>query len=252
MKITRLNEEGINRIGSLMKITKYNKANDIEVYFPEYDWTAKHIEYGKFKKGQVKCPYEPRVYNIGCIGEGQYKAYKNNIVTKEYRAWKDMLKRCYDPKYQKKYPTYKDCTVCDNWLNFQNFAKWLNDNYYTVNEEAMCLDKDILIKGNKIYSPDTCIFVPENINLLFINNKVKRGECPIGVSYVRRNKKYQAKCCIGKHEKFLGYYSTPEEAFAAYKTFKEKYIKEIANQYKDLIPEKLYDAMYEYEIEWED
>ena len=252
MTTTRLNEENINSIGSIMKITKYNKATDIEVYFPEYDWIAKHIEYSKFKKGQVKCPYEPRIYNIAYLGEGKYKAYKNSIITKEYRIWKNMLMRCYDNKYLKKFPAYKDCTVCDEWLNFQNFAEWLNENYYVVNKETMCLDKDILVKGNKVYSPSTCVFVPESINLLFVNNKIKRGKYPIGVTYIKRNKKYQAKCCIENREKFLGYYDTPEEAFAIYKAFKEKYIKEIADQYKELIPEILYNVMYEYEVEWED
>lgn len=252
MTITRLNEETINSAGSVMKITKYNKATDIEVYFPEYNWTVKHVEYSKFKKGQIKCPYEPRIYNIAYLGEGLYKAYENGIITKEYRIWKNMLMRCYDDKYLKKFPAYKDCTVCDEWLNFQNFAKWLNENYYTVNKETMCLDKDILIKENKVYSPDTCLIVPERINLLFVNNKIKRGKYPIGVAYTERNKKYQAKCSIGKCQKFLGYYNTPEEAFQAYKNYKENHIKQIADQYKDLIPEILYNAMYEYEVEWED
>ena len=107
MTTTRLNEETVNSAGSVMKITKYNKATDIEVYFPEYNWTVKHVEYSKFKKGQIKCPYEPRIYNIAYLGEGLYKAYENGIITKEYRIWKNMLMRCYDDKYLKNFQHIK-------------------------------------------------------------------------------------------------------------------------------------------------
>ena len=82
-----------------------------------------------------------------------------------------MLKRCYDPKYQEKEPTYKGCTVENHLLNFQHMCKWLEENYYEIPGETMCLDKDILCKGNKIYSRNTCIFVPERINLLFVKHE---------------------------------------------------------------------------------
>ena len=118
----------------------------------------------------------------------------------------------------------------------------------------MNLDKDILIKGNKVYSPDTCVFVPQNINKLFIKRDSSRGEFPIGVHYYKRNKKFGVVCSFGNSSSsaYLGLYDTPEEAFQVYKTFKENQIKQIANEYIDIIPTKLYQAMIEYEVEYDD
>ena len=254
-KIDRIGEINYNTFGSKMIIIKYRKYSDIDIYFPEYDWTFKNSAYKEFKKGNIACPYEKRVYGVGYLGEGKYKAYENGKQTKCYQVWSKMLQRCYDIKYHEKYPTYKHCIVCNKWLNYQNFAKWFYDNYYEVNNEKMCLDKDILNKGNKIYSPDTCIFVPERINTLFVKRNNNRGKYPIGVCYNKRDKKFQVNCSIYDYEEnksksvFLGYYDTSKEAFEVYKEFKEKHIKKVADYYKDLIPEKLYQAMYDYEVE---
>ena len=116
----------------------------------------------------------------------------------------------------------------------------------------MSLDKDILIKGNKIYSPDTCIFVPQNINLLFVKCDSTRGEYPIGVSYNKSRKKFRSRCRVNGKEVVIGYYDTTEEAFLAYKEFKEHYIKQIADEYINLIPSTLYQAMITYEINYND
>ena len=116
----------------------------------------------------------------------------------------------------------------------------------------MCLDKDILYKGNKEYAPDKCIFVPERINKLFLKNDADRGDLPIGVTYVTGCNRYQANCCMLDGRKYLGCYETIEKAFQAYKQFKEQYIKEIADEYKDKIPKELYEAMYNWVVEWND
>ena len=245
-------EEGINNFGSIIKIKKYRNYKDIDINFPEYNWTAEHREYNDFKKGKVKCPYEKRFYGIGFLGEGNYRISDNGIPNKIYRVWRDMLKRCYVPDFHKKHPTYKNCTVYNEWHNFQNFAEWYEENYYEVGNEKMSLDKDILIKGNKIYSPDTCIFVPQNINLLFVKCDSTRGEYPIGVSYNKSRKKFRSRCRVNGKEVVIGYYDTTEEAFLAYKEFKEHYIKQIADEYIDLIPSTLYQAMITYEINYND
>lgn len=167
-----------------------------------------------------------------------------------------MLQRCYDPKYQKKEPTYKGCTVEDCLLNFQCMCKWLEENYYEVPGERMCLDKDILCKGNKIYSRDTCIFVPQRINNLFTKRDNARGDCPIGV-HLNSSGNYVAQCCDGNGKRiYLGIYSTKEEAFQVYKEYKEKLIKEVIDSYKDKITEPYYsrlrEAMYNYKVEIND
>ena len=253
--LDRTGEENYNNFGSKMIITEYKNCENINVFFPEYNWTINEIRYDNFKNGNIKCPYEKRYYGIGFIGEGKFKTRKNDKNTRVYDTWKRMLERCYSEKFHEINSTYKGCEVEKDLLNFQNFAKWYYDNYYEIEGQIMELDKDILVKGNKIYSPETCVFVPHNINSLFIKRDNKRGEYPIGVSYNKRNKKFVAKCNVydfenkKKKTKHLGYYDAPEDAFNSYKQFKEKHIKEVADYYKDKIPQKLYDAMYQYEVE---
>lgn len=257
-KVDKTGEIGINNFGSEMVIVGYRKAKDIDVYFPEYNWIAKSIQYDNFKNGNIKCPYEKRYYEVGYIGEGKYKTSENGKNTKCYKTWHNMLRRCYDPKSHKKEPTYINCEVCKEWYNLQDFGNWFMDNYYEIECERMALDKDILCKGNKIYSPDNCIFVPERINTLFIKRDKLRGDYPIGVNYHKRDKKFQASCHIYDFKEnkskltYLGYYNTPTEAFNTYKRFKENNIKEVADYYKNLIPTKLYNALYNYKIDIDD
>ena len=122
-------------------------------------------------------------------------------------------------------------------------------NYYEIDNKVMNLDKDILIKGNKIYSPKTCIFVPHDINKLFTKSNKTRGEYPIGVSKSKTYGKVRARCSVNGKTKELGEYYSIEEAFQVYKKFKESYIKQIADEYKPYIPKELYEAMYRYEVE---
>ena len=255
-KIDRAGEEGTNNFGSKMIITRYNGALDIDIYFPEYDWTSENKKYCNFKNGEINCPYEPRVYGKGYLGEGIYKKSKNGKLNKHYYSWYNMLKRCYDPKLQEKEPSYKGCEVEKELLNFQIFSEWFNKNYYEIPGERMELDKDILCKGNKIYSRDKCIFVPQRINSLFVKRGNDRGKDPIGV-YLRSSGNYAVWCCnefCGRD--YLGTYFTEEKAFQIYKEHKEKVIKNVIDSYEGIIPEphysRLKEAMYNYEVEIND
>lgn len=254
--IDRIGEKNVNEFGSEMIIVEYKKAIDIDVYFPEYNWTFKGATYQNFKKGQIKSPYERRYFGIGYLGEGKYKCKENGKKTRAYSTWNSMLQRCYDKKYHRKEPTYKDCEVSEEWHNFQNYAKWYYDNYYEVEGETMELDKDILFKHNKIYSPETCIFVPKTINSLFVKRQNSRGESVIGTT--PKNGRYQVQCNIinpktSKSKKeYLGICDTQEKAFEIYKYYKERNIKEIADYYKSLIPQNLYNTLYNYEVEFDD
>jgi hypothetical protein len=239
--IERLGEVSKNKHGSLMTIIKYNNATDIEVYF-ENGFTT-NCTYNQFKCSNLSSPLDKTCYGIGYFGEGKYSKHKS------YDIWRGMFTRCYDEKYLAKYTTYIGCTVCEEWHNYQNFAKWYDENYYIILGKNMELDKDILIKGNKIYSPETCVFVPQDVNYLFTKTNKLRGKYPIGVSLTRDNK-FATSCNDGNKElKYLGRYNTPEEAFEVYKKYKEKIIKQIAEEYKNKIPSKLYNAMYRYEVE---
>lgn len=254
--MSRVGEVKYNNFGSKMIIIKDNGYYDVDIYFEDYNWVYKNGRYDTFRNGQVKCPYEPRLYNIGYIGEGKYQTKENGKHTKCYITWSRMLERCYSEKYRQKHETYEYAETIKEWHNFQNFAKWFDDNYYEVKGQRMELDKDILYKGNKIYSPNTCVFVPQIINILFIKSNKSRGKYPIGVYWHERDNGFRSQCNIvvnGKNKrKYLGLFHTSEEAFQCYKQFKEKYIKKIADEYKNIIPIKLYEAMYKYEVEIND
>ena len=258
MKNERLGEENYNNFGTLMKIVEYNKTSDVWVEFQDEYKEKVHTDYRWFKKGNVKNPYDKEVCGVGYIGVGKYKVSENGKHTKAYEIWKAMLKRCYNSYCLNKQPTYTDCYVCELWHCYQNFAKWYEKEIYECKDEKMCLDKDILIKGNKIYSPETCVFVPNRINVLFTKSNKIRGEYPIGVNYCKRGNKLQVNCNIyengKKKQKHLGYFplNKPFQAFTCYKEFKENYIKQVADEYKNLIPNKLYEAMYKYQVEIND
>ena len=252
-KIDRAGEESYNKFGSKMVIKEYRGCMDVDVYFPEYNWTFKHAQYTSFKNKSIKCLYEPRYFGKGYLGEGKYKVWENGKITDGHIIWCNMLKRCYDPKYQEKHPTYKGCRVEDYLLNFQRICEWIENNYYEVPGEMMCLDKDILCKGNKIYSRETCIFVPERINLLFVKSDKARGKSPIGAR-LRKSGNYQVYCNDKNGKNIcLGTYSSKEEAFQVYKSYKEKVIKEVIDSYEGKIPEAFYsrlkEAMYNYKVE---
>jgi len=249
-KSNRVGEIRFNNFGSKMIIMKYNNRKDIDIYFPATNYVVYNRAYKDFLNGQVSSLYDKTVLGIGYFGKGKYKCSINverkSKVTSAYQCWSNMLHRCYDNKLHKKRPTYKDCIVLEEWLNFQKFAKWHEENYYQVGEEEMHLDKDILVKGNKVYSPETCIFVPIRINSLFKTNN--SSNLPIGIS--TKLLKYAANCRDENlNNTYLGIFETIEEAFNVYKLHKEKVIKLIAEKYKGGIPKKLYDAMYNYKVE---
>lgn len=251
---SRVGEKIVNKYGTLTEIIQYNNHDNIIVLCDNKYMVQSR--YDVFKRGGTLSPYDKFVLNIGYQGEGIYNIRENNKDTFLYTEWHSMLARCYNNNQQisSKTRVYETCSVCNEWNNFQNFAQWYTDNYYKIEGEKLHLDKDILCKGNQIYSPTNCILVPTRINMLFAKSKKSRGEYPIGVTFNKKENKFHARCSVyveGKSKnKSLGYYITQEEAFyKGYKPFKEKYIKEVADQYKDKIPKKLYDAMYKYEVE---
>lgn len=249
----RIGEEKYNNQGCLMEIIGYNNSDDITIEFKDEYKFKTNTQYSHFIKGQVKNPYHKSVFDIGIIGY-KYPVSLNNKTTKEYNAWSGVLRRCFDNKIQDKRCTYKNVTCCDEWLLYENFYEWLHsqenfDKWYDGNRWAV--DKDILIKGNKIYSPSTCCLVPININSLFIKSNANRGDLPIGV--LKKHNLFVARCnspFTNKRE-HLGIYNTPEEAFKAYKKRKEEIIEEVAEiEYaKGNITKKCYDAMIKYEVE---
>ncbi|PHS02450.1 MAG: hypothetical protein COA78_21250 [Blastopirellula sp.] len=157
-----------------------------------------------------------------------------------YAKWKDMIVRCYSEKEQKRYPTYIGCTVCGEWLFFSKFKAWMINQDWQDKQ----LDKDLLVQGNKLYSPETCLFISSAINKLLINRKASRGIHSQGVDFNRRANQYRARVRVNGKSKHLGFFDTDNEAFNSYKVAKYEIIKDIALQQT----EPLKSALLNYKI----
>ena len=164
----RIGEVNYNLHGQRMEIINYNNHRDITILF-EDGTIREHIYYSCFKQGAVKNFGAPEVHGVGITGTKQKKI--NGKLTKEYATWVNMLQRCYDPHKWKEFPNYEKCSVCDEWLKYDNFYEWCHnqENWNKVIEEPSMfhVDKDIISKGNHIYSPVYCSFVPANVNPVF-------------------------------------------------------------------------------------
>lgn len=255
--MNHLNEEKYNKQGCLMKIIEYIDNRNIVVEFQDEYKAKVKTSYGNFKLGSVRNPYHPSIYGIGITGcKYPTKTETNDRPTKEYSIWRSILERSFVEKIKEKQPTYEDVTCCDEWLNFENLYEWLHSqpNFDKwKNGQRWAVDKDILIKGNKTYSPETCCLVPINVNCLFLKREAQRGKYPIGVRY-REDEGFVAFCRNPFLDKAIeiGSYSTPENAFYfGYKPYKEKIIKKVAQIEFDNgnITKECYDAMMNYIVE---
>lgn len=232
------------------KIVKYNDNRNVEVQFLKTGYEAT-VELVQVKRGNVKDPYLPSVCGVGILG-AKYPITINSILTKEYTLWCSMLKRCYSNAYKKRQPTYEGCEVSNNFKSYEYFYEWCNKQVGFNNKDWQ-LDKDLLTKGNKVYSENTCIFIPAEINLLLVKREALRGTHPIGVRWHKRDKAFVAKVNKNKgKQEFLGYFNTELEAFNAYKVAKESFIKEQAEKWKSQIDPRAYNALMSYEVNIDD
>lgn len=239
-ELSRLGETRNNKFGTPMKIIRYNNSMDVDVEFQDEFRYVKTTTYSNFKMGCVKNPYDRTLFGVGYIGVGKYMAKVNGKMTDEYEKWTGLIQRCYYDGEM--FPAYcEKVTVCDEWHNFQNFAEWLEKNRYKVNER-LHIDKDILFPNCMCYSPKTCLLVPQRINMLFMNKYNTRG-LPNGIKKYKKG--YLAK--YGGEE--LGVYPTLERAYEVYASEKEKTIKRFAEEYKEIIPKNVYDALYAYKVD---
>jgi hypothetical protein len=184
---------------------------------------------------------------VGLYEKGLYVSKVSGVHTPEYRKWKMMFYRCYDSKFKASAETYQGCEVGQAFHRFQNFAEWCNNQ--AGFKEGFQLDKDILVKGNKIYSPETCVFVPHEINSLLTKADKMRGDLPVGVSWHSRDQVFTVKINTANGAKHVGYFSNVSDAFEAYKVTKEKHIQRVAEKYVDVIDRRCYDALMNYKVE---
>ena len=235
-------------------ITKYINHKEVYVKFLDTGYETKAY-FGNIKKGIVRDRTVPSILGVGIIGDEVTKVNGNRL--KEYNLWQALLGRCYCDKFHVKCPTYKDCSVSDNFKYYPYFKSWCQQQigFGCLDDKGnhFELDKDLLIKGNKVYSEDTCCFIPREINVALIYNQTKKGKHPIGVSYSKVNNKFvvYVKKGDGSRE-YLGYFEDASVAFLAYKASKEAYLKELANKWKDKIDPRVYEALIGWEINIDD
>lgn len=231
-------------------VVSYRNKRDVLIKFTQTGYEVK-VELSQIKKGTVKDRMFPEVMGIGIVGDSVTKV--NGKHTKEYTLWRGILERCYNPKKHLKLPTYVGCSVSESFKYFPHFEDWCNKQIsfglLDNNGKTFHLDKDLLFKGNKIYSEDTCVFVPQEINNLLTKPKLTVNGYPVGVHYDKALSKYIAQVSLGAKMKGLGSFDTPEEAFKVYKQAKEAYIKEVANKWKSVLDQRAHQALIHYEIE---
>ena len=232
------------------KILKCNGAKDVEIQFLKTGFETT-VQLGSIRNGNVKDPYSASVYGVGISGT-KYPPTVNGRNTKEYALWYSMLKRCYSDTYKKQRPAYIGCQVSENFKSYEYFYEWCNKQIGFGND-GFELDKDLLIKGDKVYSETTCVFLPQEINTLLVKREALRGEHLIGVSWSKTNKAFKATVRKNKgKQEFLGYFNTEIEAFNAYKKAKEAFVKEQAEKWKSQIDIRAYNALMNYEVEIDD
>lgn len=175
---------------------------------------------------------------------------KGDSGTRIYNMWCSILDRCYSNRDVRKNKAYEGCCISDDWLIYSNFKREIVT-LHGFNNEGWQLDKDILFKGNKIYSKETCCFVPSQINSLLTNRRSDRGMFPVGVYCykIKDNNRYRAACNRENKRIIIGVFSSPEEAFYAYKAYKEDLIREKADFYRSELDERVYIALNNWYVE---
>lgn len=193
------------------------------------------------------------LYGVGNCDSGVFAASTERCNgrsndTKLYKLWSGILQRSYSKTLHKRRPTYKNCKVSENFKNFQYFAEWCQ-NQIGFGKSGFHLDKDILSSGDKLYSEDTCVFVPHQINTVFLTSSGKKSGLPRGVIFDKVSKLFVAKVTVDRVQKYLGHFPDADSAFAAYKVAKEAKIKSLAEEYKDVIDPRVYAALIKYVVQ---
>ena len=233
-----------NNVGLKFVVIEYNGCNDVKVKFVDSSYTTFSTA-GNIRSGSVKDKMSPSVYGVGVVGVDSIST--NQKPHQEYVFWNSMLQRCYDLSYKLKRPTYIGCTSSNNFKYYPYFKDWCNKQVGFGNK-GWCLDKDILVKGNKLYSEDTCCFVPREINSLFALSGNTRGLNPIGVQFNLEEGNYSARVSRDGKHCHIGTYETKEDAFLGYKEAKELHIKSVAKRWFGKIDQNVFNALMTYEV----
>lgn len=232
--------------GSTAKVVEYIGNKNIIIEFDckhkyQMRTTAFSLQTGCFKS-----PYHPNVCGVGYLGVGCHTENIDRKTDPTYDVWKSMIRRCYSTKSFLKHPSYIDCTVDKSWHCFQVFAEWYKSHeYYGLSYH---LDKDILVKGNKVYSPETCLMIPLELNALTVNNGNCKTSYPVGVHYNESKGLYESQLSINNNLSYLGAFESIYEASQSYILAKESHVKEKAIEWKDRIDSRAFEALMAWTV----
>lgn len=186
------------------------------------------------------------VYEVGYNSKREHRASANGKITPSYKKWRAMMQRCYDQEYHERQPTYIGCYITECWHDFQDFADWYKNNpYYGL---GYSLDKDLLIPNNKKYSPNTCCFVPQELNNLIVDNAASRGLYPQGVMFDKDRNKFKAQITMNSKNNCLGRFKTAKEAHEVYKATKERHVKNMALKWANRIEWDVFVALMNWTV----
>lgn len=203
--------------------------------------TAKNCTTSKDSKQDINM-----IAGVGIRPEGKHKSYENGRQTRVYNTWRRMIARCYCMKSQERSPCYIGCTVDEKWHNFQDFGDWFESQEHSNLDYQ--LDKDILKRGNKVYSPETCCFVPQELNSVTVSRHTEDCLYPQGVYFQRAINKFSSRVSINGKKKHLGCFLTADEAYMAYVVAKEAYVKEKALEWRDRIDSRAFEALMAWTV----
>lgn len=217
-----------------------NNKTKVCIVCPQHGefWQTPHAHIN-LQQGCWQCYLDKQNRNTCGVGNNDVR---NSNSTKAYGVWKDLLKRCCDSKYKSKFRAYAESYICEEWKTFSNFKNWFDEHYI----DGWQLDKDILVKGNQLYSPSTCCFLPRELNNIYKRNLSGRS-LPQCCRLTKSGKYY---VCIKAQKKpmYIGTFDTIEEAFYMYKTHKERLIKETAKKYETKLDTRAFNALLNFEI----
>lgn len=238
----------LNRSGTWVVVTEYIDSKKVRVRFEDGYGYENYYVARDIRNGRVRSPYDKTVFGVGFIGEGKHKPSVNGVQTFAYKKWSQMFGRCYS-ETERSVLYYKESYVKPIWHNFQNFADWC-ESQNGFGDDTWHLDKDIISPGNKEYGPDICCFMPGRLNKILLKRESSRTEIPIGVLKRKDCKNYTVQSYDKNSERlYVGSFETVEEAFIAYKTQRESVVRDVAQEYENLIDPRVYESLIRYEID---
>jgi hypothetical protein len=240
--------------GEFEIVQKIDSERSLVKFLDEHGYSVV-VQHCSIRSGFVKNPYAPALFGVGYFGVGEYKCRHSSAAdgamqTPEYSAWLNMLQRCYYSKYICRVndaECYDDVTVCDEWLNFQNFAKWW------VEKSNLCrssgikanLEKDILAdKGvAKVYSPDNCCVVPYEINTFFVGeSKVKKSGLPVCIT--QKYGKFYIPAMNGVYHNKS--FDSLEDAVKFKHEFKQSMLNKLVHKYIHVLEDRVVERLLSY------